>query len=210
MLVEEIMSRQVITAAAEASVLAAVELFRLHAIRHLPILEENRLVGIVSDRDLRGVVPSLPGPKDAAHLSSLKLREVMHHPVITAHPLDPIEDAARLMYQHRIGCLPVVSRGELVGIVTETDILRALVELLGSLRPGSRLEVEIPNRPGVLAEIGSIMRDHGINIVSVLTAPSQEEGRQILVLRLETINPREIMKEIEARGYRILWPSQRG
>ncbi|MHB8170403.1 MAG: acetoin utilization AcuB family protein [Thermincolia bacterium] len=193
MLVETIMTTPVITVFPNDTIPEAIDLARAKHIRHLPVVEDGKLWGIVSDRDLR--------TNDGA-----TVREVMTSMVHMVHPLDPVDEAARLMYEHKIGCLPVVRGAQLVGIVTETDILRSYVELLGVNRPGSHLEVEMADRPGMLAEIAAIVKEHGVNITSVYTNPAQTQGRKVLVLRIQTIDPRPIVADIKAAGYQVLWP----
>jgi len=196
MLVEDIMNFPVTTVTPDTPVGEAVNLAKAKGIRHLPVMNGRVMAGIVSDRDL--------GAKEDATVG-----QVMSSVVYTVHPLDSIDEAARLLYEHKIGCLPVVRGEELVGIVTETDILRSLVELLGVHKPGSHMEIEMPDRPGMLAEIANIVKVHGVNITSVYTTPAKTPGRKILVLRVQTIDPRRIVAKIKAAGYRVLWPVTR-
>lgn len=205
-LVEEIMSRDPVTIEPSADLSQAWELMRQRRIRHLPVTEGKTLVGILSDRDLRDASPSILEPQGRDFLQSTPVKTIMRTPVITIHPLETIEEAARLLYEHRIGCLPVESQGELVGIVTETDILRSLVRMLGADRAGSHLEVVVPDRPGMLAEVAGIIRDHQVNINSALTTPGPGEGEKTLVFRLQVMDTRKIVKDIEAAGYRIRLP----
>lgn len=200
MLIDEIMTRQVITVAPETAVSDARVLTSEHRIRHLPVLDNGRLVGIVTDRDLREALLS-EGQR--------RVGEIMETDVITTHPLDPVGEAARLLSEHRIGCLPVVQEGELVGIVTETDLLRQLVSLLGVDRPGSQIEVTVDDRPGVLAEVAGVIRTHRVNVVSVLTPRHPEPGRRRLVFRLGTIDPRRVIADLESAGYDVRWAAPR-
>lgn len=192
MLVDEIMTRRVITATPEMTVADARALTREHRIRHLPLLEAGRLVGIVTDRDLREAGQGRVG-------------DIMQPDVITTHPLDPVGEAARLLAEHRIGCLPVVQAGDLVGIVTETDLLRQLVSLLGVDRPGSQIEVTVEDRPGVLAEVADVIRQHRVNVVSVLTPRHREPGKRRLVFRIATIDPRRVIADLKSRQYEVRW-----
>ncbi|MHB9146375.1 MAG: acetoin utilization AcuB family protein [Symbiobacteriia bacterium] len=228
MLVEEIMSRPVIAVEPEHSVLDALNLARLKRIRHLPVVESlgpggaprdlksqpaapagAGLVGIVSDRDLRDACPAVVagGATDVSGLAAVKMSAIMHPHVITIHPLDPIEEASRLLYEHRIGCLPVVSGAGLVGILTETDVLRAIAELLGVTSPGSHLEVEVPDRPGHLAEVSRIISSQQVNIASVLMTPGRRENSRLLSMRVQTIDPRRLVRALEEAGYRVIWPT---
>lgn len=204
MLVEEIMSREIATLAPDNSIREAMALMKERGIRHLPIVDGTRLAGIISERDIKAAAPSiLQGDaawEEAEWLQSPVRRIMRENPVIV-HPLDSVADAAHLMYQHKIGCLPVVSRDKLVGIVTETDILRCLVELMGVHKPGSLFEVIVPDRPGTLARVASIIKDHGVNITSVLTTQAREPNKKVLVFRVELKDPRPILEDIRAAGY---------
>ncbi len=210
MLVKEIMSRQVVTVSPNDTLQQALTRAMSHRIRHLPVVDEGRLVGIVSDRDLRDARPSSLLPAETSLGPSLldqsPVSRIMRTSVITAHPLDPIDEAARLLYEHRIGCLPVLQAQQLVGIVTETDVLRRLVELTGATRPGSHLEVEVPDQPGMLAAIAEIIKRHNVNISSILTMPGPCPNCLVLALRLQVVDLRPIIGGIKALGYTVRWP----
>lgn len=210
MLVEEIMKRDVITIGPEDSVHAAMGKTKEHRIRHLPVVEGERLVGIVSDRDLRDVSPSnLLQVQDIDILKSTKVKDIMKCNVLTAHPLDGLEEVARVMYEYRIGCLPVVKGGKLVGILTETDILRVLVELTGTLEQGTTMEILVPDRPGALAEVTLAIKNHGINLCSVLMRCGHEPNTRLITAKLQTKNVSTIIEEIERLGFKVLFPFRR-
>ena len=135
MQVEQWMNREVVTIAPGDSFRAAMRLIRQQGIRHLPVVEGKRVVGILTDRDIRQVAPS-----EAASLSihevhylleKLTVRDIMTTPVVTVRPQQTVEEATLLLLGHRIGGLPVVRDGELCGIITETDILQAFLQLRG-------------------------------------------------------------------------------
>ena len=135
MRVEQWMNRDVVTVTPEESFRVAMHLIRQNGIRHLPVVEGKRLVGIVTDRDLRQAAPS-GATSLSIHelhyvLEKLAIREVMTKEVVTVRPDQTVEVAAMLLLGHRIGGLPVVREGELVGIITETDILQAFLQLRG-------------------------------------------------------------------------------
>lgn len=207
--IEQVMTKNVITVVPETTLQQALTIAKEKKIRHLPVLDGNRLVGLVSDRDLRSVCPSILCPEDPELLQNTLIKDIMHTDVITIHPLDFLEEAARLLYEYKIGCLPVVRNNELVGIVTETDILRAMVEILGLLKPGAHFEIDVPNRPGVLAEIAGIIKKHGVNIISVILTPGKSPERQVIVMRLQAIDLRKIIAEVEGAGFTVIWPQQK-
>ena len=123
--------------------------------------------------------------------------------LITIHPLDTIEHAAREIYERRIGCLPVVADGELVGIITSSDMMRTLIELVGAHGIGSWVEVEVPNQPGMLADVTDVIRDRQVNIAGVFLAPAPRASNRLIVLRLETTNPTGIIRGLEEAGYKV-------
>jgi acetoin utilization protein AcuB len=135
----------------------------------------------------------------------------MAREVATIHPDDPIEEAANAMREKKIGCLPVVENGSLLGIVTSSDVMEALVYLMGAHEPGNRLEVVMPDRPGTLAGVAGIFGELGINIVSVVAGPRRplpegsEPGR-VAVFRVDTMDLREAVEILGRAGYAVLWP----
>lgn len=209
MIVENIMNSKVITVHPDNSVAQAIDLMRNHNIRHLPVTTEGKLIGVISDRDLRSVSPSILTGDKPELLINTNVKDIMQKQVITVHPLDFLEEAARLIYEYKVGCLPVVSQERVVGIITEADVLRSMVEWIGLLQPGAHLELEIPNRPGILASVAGIVQRHGVNIISALLFPGKMDNTQILILRLKALDIRMIIKDIEAEGHKVLWPLQR-
>lgn len=210
MLIEDIMVSHVITIAPTDSLAEALRRTQAGRFRHLPVVDGESLVGVVSDRDLRAAAPAPVAAGAVDALEQAVVGSVMHTDVIVAHPLDPVEDAARLMYEHKIGCLPVVSGERLVGIITESDVLRSFVEMSGGLRTGSRLEIEAPDRPGVLAEIGELTLRHHVNVASVFTTPARRPGYAVLVVRLQVLDVRPLVRDLKAAGYEVRWPNPLG
>jgi acetoin utilization protein AcuB len=199
--VRDAMTREVITLGPDASAAQALGVCRVNNIRHLPIVERGRLVGLVSDRDLRDVSPPRGTADEENTLGWVRVRDIMTQELITIHPLDTIEHAARELADRRIGCLPVVADGELVGIITSSDMMHTLIELVGAHGPGSWIEVEVPNEPGMLAEVTNVIRERHVNIASVFLAPASRATYRTIVLRLETTDPSGIAERLTAAGY---------
>jgi acetoin utilization protein AcuB len=208
LLVRDSMTREVVAVAPETTAAEALALCRMNRIRHLPVLEGGRLVGVISDRDLRAATPALGDSVRAEALDRIRVADEMAREVMTVHPEDPIEDAAMAMYERKFGCLPVVDGEKLVGMVTTSDVMRALVRLVGAHKPSSRLEIALPSRSGSLAEVTQVIRDEGVDIVSVLASSEHEDeaGERVVVLRVATIGPKQVVQSLRAAGYRILWP----
>ena len=219
LLVRDWMTEHLVTLSPEASVAEALTLCRKRRIRHIPILEEGRLVGIVSDRDLRDASPALGDPERARTLQEIRVADVMSREVITVDPQDSIENAAQQMYELKIESLPVVSEGavadggatvveqELLGIVTSSDVMRALVTLAGLPEPGCRIEVRVPNREGILAEVADKIRDLHVDIFDVLSDPDRRSGKRTLIFQLATADPSSVMQSLKTAGYEVTWVS---
>ena len=211
MLVRSKMTPDVITASPDTSLADALKLTRGNRIRHLPVVENGQLVGLVTDRDLRLAMPPV-WASDTDHqdlrnaLSTRTVGEFMVKAIITITPDAPIEDAVRQLYEHRIGCLPVLDAGEMIGIITETDVLRAFVELFGADEQGTRIEIMMQNKPGELSRVvRAIGVDFKVNI-SGIVMPRIGDSRAA-VIHLATRNAEPIIEHLRRLGYRVGSPS---
>lgn len=200
--VRDCMTKDVVTLGPEASAAEAWSLCREHNIRHVPVVQEGRLAGLVSDRDLRDVRGGGEG-RESDTPRWVRLDDMMTRNVVTIHPLDTIEHAARELYERKIGCLPVVADDELVGIITSEDMMRTLIEMVGAQGRGTWVEVEVPNEPGTLAEVTDVIRDRKVNIASIFLGPASRETNRLIVLRLETTNPAGIVATLRDAGYGV-------
>lgn len=212
MIVEEIMKTEIVTVTPTVSIADTMRLMESKKIRHIPVTDANQqLVGIVTLSDIRDAAPSIFRANE--HLEDLQkpIESIMKKDVITGHPLDFVEEIAALFYEHKIGCLPITNNQKLVGIVTETDILRTLVELTGAHQPGSQIEIRVPNLAGKLSDITSIIKSRKANILSVLVYPDKKDDQfKILVIRLQTMNPTALIQELKQSGHDVLWPNLPG
>ncbi len=205
MLVRDVMHYPVITVEAGVSLQEANDLMWEQGIRHLPVIENGRLVGILTDRDLRMATSELsPMP----YSPQARVEEVMTTPVLTADPLDPVEEAAKVMRDRKVGCLPVVEGRELVGIITGIDLLDALVVMTGARLPSGRIEVRLPDQPGQLAKLAQFFADRGVNIHSVLTYPDVNCCVRN-VLRVDSLETRRLAEELRQAGFEVLWPPEK-
>jgi len=194
--VREVMATHPITVRPHETARHAYQLMRDNRFRHLPVVEDGRLVGILSDRDLRPVLLS-PG------LARARVRELMSEDLTTVGPDTPIEEAASLLVVKKIGCLPVVAQGQLVGIVTETDLLAVLVELLGLLTQSTRLDVGVAGGPDAYERIVEIIRVHEGRILSVGAVPGSE-GKTVFSVRLQPCDTRPIVEALRTAGFEVL------
>ena len=174
MLVSERMSHPVITVQPETSIMEAHELMRKEHIRRLPVINRHkRLVGIVSEKDLLHAQPSSVTSLDVWEihylLSKITVKEVMTRDVITITEYALLEEAARIMADNKIGGLPVLRDDRVVGIITETDLFKIFLEILGARERGTRLTVLVPNSPEGLVQLTNAIFDLGGHILSLGT-----------------------------------------
>ncbi|WP_373893089.1 acetoin utilization AcuB family protein [Virgibacillus natechei] len=209
MLVEEIMKTQIITLPPTASIAEAFQLLQKHRIRHIPIVNEAfNIAGIVSDRDVRDASPSIfYKDADKSELEN-DIQSIMTSPVVTIHPLDFVEEIARIFYDREFAALPVVKDNILVGMVTEKDMLHTLIQLTATNVQGSHIEVKVPHQPGILPEVTSIIGERKANIISVLVYPYTDDPRfKILVFRIQTMNPMPVIQDLRDAGFELMWPN---
>ena len=207
MLVRDIMQSRLVTISPKTTLPQAMRLAAERRIRHLPVVENGELIGIVSDRDLKQAMAS-PATSLEAHelnylLNRLSVAEIMTQAVITIGPMFPVEEAARLMVQEKISALPVIEDGRLIGIVTETDVLELFVRAMGAGTPSTRLDVLLSDdRPCALPEIVNMIEGTGVCVTSIVTLQNRAGVREAVV-RVATINPGPAIAALEAAGYAV-------
>jgi acetoin utilization protein AcuB len=191
------MSRNPIAVSPEASIQEAIELMKEHAIRHLPVVDgEERLVGWVSDTDLRGVFI-------ASMIEELTVGDVMIADPITVSSTDVLEQAALLITKHKIGGMPVLEDGKLVGIITVVDILEAFIDIMGVLGSSSRLDVRLGDSRDAFQEVSRIIREHDGEIISVGIL-SQEVPERIYSFRIEKCDTEPLRQALEEQGHTVV------
>lgn len=204
MLVRDVMTAPAVAIGPEEPIADVTALMAQRGVRHFPVFEDGALVGMVSDRDVRTVGSDHPEARPGVRPTD-PVRRLMRYPVWTAHPLDPIEDTAKFLRDHAIGAMPVVEDDDLVGIVSAADLLDALVRMTGVGQAASRFEVELANRPGALAELLTRLAALEANVVSVLT-PYSDPDVVRFVLRVGTIDARQVANRLRASGFDVTWP----
>lgn len=200
------MTSQVFTVSPEDNVADTMTLMREKQINRLPVVEKGKLVGIVTDGDLREVSPSPATTLSIFELNYLvaktKIREVAVKKVITCSPDTKLEDAAVLMRDHGIGALPVLDHEKLVGIITETDIFDTFLDIMGFRSPGQRVVIETKDEVGVMVDLSSIMKEHDVNITSLAVYHLRNNKVQILA-RLNGDLVKEVKEALLAKGYEL-------
>ena len=202
MLVGERMRRPVITVRAEMPIQDALKLMHTEHIRRVPVVDaRGRLVGLVSEMDLLKASPSEATSLSIweVHylLSKITVERVMTREVITVTEQTPIEEAARIMADNEIGGLPVMRGRELVGIVTETDLFRIFLELLGAREAGIRLAALVANRPGELAKLTSAVYQAGGNFLALVTSLGDSTENRLVTAKIEGIDLSDLRRIVE-------------
>lgn len=212
MIVEEIMNRDVVTLHPTNTIEDAIQAMETNNIRHIPIINgENNLVGLVTISRLKEVTPSTFRTTENPDDLKKPLELIMERNIITGHPLDFVEEIAAVFYEHKISAIPIINDHKLVGIITETDILRTMVELTGAHQPGSQIEIRVPNISGVLSDIAGIICKRHANILSVLVYPDKQDDQyKILVFRVQLMNPTGLIQDLRKAGHQVLWPNLPG
>ncbi len=210
MLVMDRMSSPAITVRADMSFQDALKLMRERKFRRLPVVgEHGELIGIVSERDLLHAAPSPATSLSVWEVNyllwKLKVADVMTEKVISVAPDAPIEEAAKIMVDRKIGGLPVVdAANKVIGVITETDIFRAFTELLGSGEHGLRLLVRIPESKGTLARLAQGISELGGNILSVGTFNDTSGDHRILLVKVAGVGKEAIAHRLDELGDEVL------
>ena len=192
MLVKERMTLHPLTMEPTASITEAHRYMRENNIRHLPIVDKrNRLVGLVTRETLLHAMPSSVTTLSIWEmnyaLNKLKVRDMMVKDVITVEEDMSIEKAARIMAENKIGCLPVIRGESLVGIVTDTDMLSTLMELMGARQTGVRITLQVPDAPGELSKVTAAIAEQGGDIAACGTYPAEEPLKANIVLKVRHV-----------------------
>lgn len=190
MLVKDRMSKPPITIREDVGVEEALRLMHSEEVRRLPVVDKRgKMVGIVSELDLLKVSPS-PATSLSVYeipylLAKIKMEDVMTRDVITVTEDTPLEEAARTMADNRIGGTPVMRDGKLIGIITETDLFKTFMEMLGGREEGVRLSMYVPNEPGMLAKITGEISEMGVNITALSTIGGEDPSSYLVTIRME-------------------------
>ncbi len=198
MIVRNWMSSDLVTIGKDASIQEALALMKRESIRHLPVVDKHmNLIGWITDADLRGVLI-------ASMLEELTLEDVMIRKPFTIHPEMPLEEAARLLLDKRIGGLPIVADDKLIGVITVADILSAFITFLGLLTESTRVDIKVSGPPSPLPEITQIVRQHGGEIISLCHLPVDEGPEFSYSIRLKKTDLKPIIADLEEHGIEVV------
>lgn len=209
MKVGERMTTNVKTVSMETNINEAFSMMKDHNIRRLPVLEKGRVVGIVTLSDLNRAAPSSATSLSIHELNYLLAKTTIKdilpkkQQVITTGPENYIETAAKLMRRYRISGLPVLEQDKLVGIVTETDIFDAFIDILGVKKTHSRIDLYTADRPGTIAAITGIIAAQGKNILNTVVYFDDKKGKYKMIVRLEELDCQDVVAALKDLGYEV-------
>jgi acetoin utilization protein AcuB len=209
MFVRDRMSSPAVTITPDTSLQAALNLMHEHRFRRLPVVDDKgRLVGIVSERDLLYAspppAPLLSGLELNHLLTELRVDEIMTRNILTATPDTFVEDAARLMVDNKVGGLPVVHEdNRVVGVITETDVFRALIELYRAGHAGLYLTLKAPDRVGLMVELSRVILGLGGEIVGLSSSYDKANGKYRLVIKGQEIDKDRVVAFLRSLGYEV-------
>lgn len=214
MLVKDRMTPNPVTITRQTTIAEALELMRTNNIRRLPVMDKGKLVGIVTDRDLSEVSPSPATSLSIFEINYLlaktKIGDVLpkKQKVYTVNLEAYLEEAAVVMRDHQVGAVPVVdAKGQLVGIITETNLFDAFLDLLGVRQPGTRIHLAVEDRPGLLADLASLIKEYNGNITHIVSYPisNPRPGADVdLLIRLNSGKQQELVAALRKAGYQVV------
>lgn len=198
MFVGERMSRPVISVTPDAPINEVLAMFKKEHIRRAPVMNKGKMVGIVSERDLLNASPSTATTLSVWEMnyliSKVKIKNVMSKKVITVTRDTPIEEAARIMADKKIGGMPVVDGDRVVGMITETDLFKIFLELMGARDKGIRVTAAIEDKPGELAKVSKAIAEAGGNFISFGFFSGEDASTKILTFKVEGIKKDDLRK----------------
>lgn len=202
------MTKNPMTVTADTKVDEVAHLMKKHNFRRLPVVDDGKLVGFLSDSDLMRVAPSSATTLSRYEINSLLakicVRDIMKKDVVSVNVDATIEEAALIMYKNKIGGMPVVSNmGAVVGVITETDIFKTFVDVMGLADGKTRITLEVTDKIGIVKDIAEIFGQAGVSIDSLITC-KKEDNKYEIVIRGDITNIDDIKAKLEAKGYKVI------
>ncbi|MEW6659844.1 MAG: CBS and ACT domain-containing protein [Thermodesulfobacteriota bacterium] len=218
MLVKDWMTKNPVTITDETSMMKAIHIMKERRFRRLPVLHEGKLVGLVTDRDLKEASPSKATTLDVHELyyllAELQIKEIMSRNPLAVSPDDTVEHAAQLMLEKTISGLPVVDEtGHLVGILTQSDVFKAFMHITGIDLGGVQFALRLEDRPGLIKDVVDLLRGKGARFVSLLSSyATAREGYRDVYIRVKNLTPdaAQAAKEELAKHYEVLYMVDEG
>ncbi len=213
MLIKDWMTKDPVTITEDTSMIKAIHIMKEKRFRRLPVVTQGKLVGMVTDRDLKEASPSKATTLDVHELyyllAELQVKEIMSRNPLSVIQDDTVEHAAQLMLEHTFSGLPVVDKSEqVVGIITQSDVFRAFMHITGVLQGGVQFALRLEDRPGLIKDVVDLLRDRGARFVSLLSSyAASQDGYRDVYIRVKNLAPDAVAAakaELAAR-YELLY-----
>ena len=206
MIVKEVMSKNPVTIGPATKLRALNELMKANDVRHVPVVKNGKLIGIVTEQDIRyAMIPEkIPGKKvpQGWNLDHLKVQDIMKDKTITIAQEAQVEEAARIIYGLKVHALPVMKNDKLVGIISVMDILGIFIEMMGMLKSSSRIDVLMKESQANFDKVSKIIYKNNGQIIGVgITPYPKDKKKSIYLFRLESCNVKPIAKDIKKEGF---------
>ncbi|CAD2074993.1 CBS and ACT domain-containing protein [Phocicoccus pinnipedialis] len=207
MLVKTVMTENVKTLKETDTIESAITMMNAYNIRHIPIVDDERhVVGLVTDKDINLALPSILS-KETNVTMDHDLKEIMKKNIISTSEYDFVEELAVDFHQFDLGAVPVVKNRKLIGIVTQTDIMSAFIEITGMKHPGSIIEIDVFDKPGIVHDIGHTMKELNTRIVSITIYDNREKpNHKVVVLKINAMNPQRVIEALVDKGFDVVNP----
>ena len=198
MLIKDWMTKDPITITENTSMIKAIHIMSERRFRRIPVVTAGKLVGMVTDRDLKEASPSKATTLDVHELyyllAELQVKEIMSRNPVSVSEDDTVEHAAQIMLEHTISGLPVVDgSGQVVGIITQSDVFRAFMDIAGVLQGGVQFALRLEDRPGLIKEVVDLLRARGARFVSLLSSyATSQEGYRDVYIRVKNLAPKGV------------------
>jgi len=218
MLIKDWMTKDPITMTEDTSMIKAIHIMKERRFRRLPVVSAGKLVGMVTDRDLKEASPSKATTLDVHELyyllAELRVKEIMTRNPVSVTENETVEHAAQVMLEHTISGLPVLDAGgKVVGIITQSDVFRAFMHITGVLQGGVQFALRLEDKPGILKDVADLLRAKGGRMVSLLTTyPAPEQKLRDVYIRVKNLSPKavEAAKAELAARFQLLYVIQEG
>jgi acetoin utilization protein AcuB len=208
MLVGERMSRPVITVTPDSPIMEAFDLLKRENIRRAPVIKGGKLVGIISDHDLLNASPSQATTLSVYELpyllGKIKVQDVMTRLVISVTEDTPIEEAARIMADNKLGGLPVLRDNHIVGMITETDLFKIFLELMGARNKGVRATILVEDKPGQLARLTQAVAKLGGNFIAFGQFAGESAHNRLVTFKVSGLEENQVRDEIESFAEKVI------
>jgi acetoin utilization protein AcuB len=213
MQIRDWMTKDPVTITEDTSMIKAIHLMKERRFRRIPVVSQGKLVGMVTDRDLKEASPSKATTLDVHELyyllAELQVSEIMSRDPLSVFQDDTVEHAAQIMLEHTISGLPVVDgSGAVVGIITQSDVFRAFMQITGILQGGVQFALRLEDRPGLIKDVVDLLRARGARFVSLLSSyATSKEGYRDVYLRVKDLTPEAVAaaKEELASRFELLY-----